>query len=106
MNKNDNIKVFANNDESPEDFYARFKEQLDKAHIFPGNYVFKFIIPTESKKVAQLHKIFDHSEASFSMKESKSGKYTSITFTMYVSDSISVMEYYKEASSIDGIIML
>jgi uncharacterized protein len=106
MNNNDNIKVFTNNDENPEDFYVRFKEQLDKAHIFPGNYMFKFIIPTESKKVAQLHKIFDHSEASFSMKESKNGKYTSVTITMYMTDSISIIEYYKEASTIDGIVVL
>lgn len=106
MNRNDNIKIFANKGENPEDFYSRFKEQLDKEHIFPGNYMFKFIIPTESKKVAQLHKIFDHGGASFSMKESKNGKYTSITITMYVTDSISVIEYYKEASSIEGIVML
>ncbi|MDR2122739.1 MAG: DUF493 domain-containing protein [Flavobacteriaceae bacterium] len=95
-----------NDEQNTEVFYARFKEQLDKEHNFPGNYMFKFIILTESKKIAQLHKIFDHSSASFSMKESKNGKYTSVTITVYVTDSTSVVEYYKEVSTIEGVVML
>ncbi len=106
MEKNNRIEILGNNKERPEEFYARFKEQLDKEHKFPGNYMFKFIIPTNSKEIAQLHKIFDHGSASFSMKESKNGKYTSVTISLYVTDSTSVIEYYKEAGSIENIVML
>ncbi|MCT6869630.1 DUF493 family protein [Apibacter sp.] len=106
MKNNDNIKIFANKSENPDDFYIRFKEQLDTEHHFPGNYMFKFIILTESKKIAQLHKIFDHSGASFSIKESKNRKYTSITVNIYAVDAHSVVEYYKEASTLEGIVML
>ncbi|MGM5630790.1 DUF493 family protein [Apibacter raozihei] len=106
MEKKNKIEILENANQNPEEFYTRFQEQLDKEHSFPGNYMFKFIIPTESKKIAQLHKIFDHGSATFSMKESKNNKYTSVTITMYVADSTSVIEYYKEAAGIENIVML
>ncbi|MDR1876537.1 MAG: DUF493 domain-containing protein [Flavobacteriaceae bacterium] len=106
MEKSDKIEDSKNNERNQEVFYSGFKEKLDKEHHFPGNYTFKFIIPTENKKIAQLHKIFDHSSASFSTKESKQKKYTGVTITLYVTDSTSVIEYYKEASEIEDIVML
>lgn len=106
MITNDKIKIFDNQDKNPDDFYDRFRKQLDERHDFPGNYMFKFIIPTGDKNIALLHKIFDHGGASFVMRESKNGKYTSVTVTLYVPDSISVIEYYKEAGKIKDIMML
>lgn len=106
MNTNDKIKNLENQNKNTEDFYERFHKQLDEKHKFPGNYMFKFIIPTEGKKIALLHKIFDHGSPSFMMKESKNGKYTSATVTLYVPDATAVIEYYKEASKIEGIMMM
>ncbi len=106
MEKKSKIEIIGNKKENTEEFYSRFKEELEKEHTFPGNYMFKFIIPTGNKEIAQLHKIFDHGSATFSMKESKNGKYTSVTIILYVVDSTSVIEYYKEASSIENVVML
>jgi hypothetical protein len=34
---------------NPEDFYKSLKEKLEDHHDFPEDYLFKFIIPTDSK---------------------------------------------------------
>ena len=107
MKKNAQIEVLTSEpQENPEVFYARFKNQLDVEHHFPENYIFKFVIPADTKKVALLHQIFDHNAASFSIKESKNAKYMSVTVIIYAVDSTSVIEYYKEAAKIENIIML
>ncbi|MDR3272728.1 MAG: DUF493 domain-containing protein [Flavobacteriaceae bacterium] len=107
MKRNAQIEVLASEkQENPEVFYARFKEQLDAEHHFPENYMFKFVIPTNTKKMALLHQIFDHNAASFSTKESKNAKYISVTVIIFAVDSTAVIEYYKEAAKIEDIIML
>lgn len=94
------------NQESQEEFYIKFKERLDATTEFPSRYSYKFIIPTSHKNLAEVQRVFDGAQPQFKMKESKNGKYTSITVDIYVIDSDQVIHYYKEASSIEGIIML
>ena len=91
---------------SPEEFYASLKRELDNVTSFPSNYTYKFIIPTDNKKIAEIQRVFDDTRPQFQMKESKNGKYTSITVVVYVLDSDQVIHFYKEVSQIEGVIML
>lgn len=92
--------------ENQEEFYIKFKDRLDATTEFPSHYSYKFIIPTSHKTLAEVQRVFDGAKPQFKMKESKNGKYTSITVDIFVIDSDQVIHYYKEASTIDGIIML
>ncbi|MFV0305182.1 MAG: DUF493 family protein [Moheibacter sp.] len=93
-------------EQSQEEFYKKFKFRLDDTTEFPSDYIFKFIVPTDYKRIAEVQRVFDGARPRFQMKESKNGKYTSVTVVVYVLDSDQVIHYYKEASSIDGVMML
>ena len=94
------------NEENPEEFYVKFKESLEATTEFPSHFTYKFIIPTSHKNLAEVQRVFDGANPQFNMKESKNGKYTSITAIVYVIDADQVIHYYQEASAIEGIIML
>lgn len=89
-----------------DDFYVNFKEKLEDTHAFPTNYMFKYIVPTEQSTIAKLHSIFENSGGSFSSRDSKTGKYTSITIKVPVNDATDVIIYYRLAAKIEGILML
>lgn len=88
------------------EFYIKFKERLDDTTEFPSSYTYKFIIPTDNKRIAEVQRVFDGANPQFSMKESKTGKYTSVTVVVYVIDSDQVIHYYKEASAVKDVMML
>ncbi|WP_286776787.1 DUF493 family protein, partial [Sphingobacterium sp. UBA2074] len=50
--------------------------------------------------------VFDDTGAQFDFKDSKTGKYTSITVNLNVKDADQVIYFYKEVAKIKGVIML
>lgn len=92
--------------ENQEEFYKKFRDRLDDTTEFPSNYTFKFIVPSDNKRIAEVQRLFDGSRPQFQMKESKTGKYTSVTAVVYVLDADQVIHYYKSASAIDDVYML
>lgn len=92
--------------DSSADFYKKFKESLDINHQFPSNYTFKFIVPTDNKRIAELQRLFDNDRPQFHMKASKNDKYTSLTAVIFALDSDQIISIYKKASSIKDVIML
>ena len=81
---------------------AAFIEKLENNHTFPGEYVFKFIVkPEHQEKVVSLVK-----EAQVKLKPSSGNKYMSITMVSQMKSSADVVEVYKEAKKIEGIIAL
>ncbi len=92
--------------ENPEEFYKRFKKQLEESVSFPSDYQYKFIVTTNNKKLAEVQKVFDGMRPVVSSKESKNGKYTSLTIQVYMLDPESVIEKYKQVSKIEGVMML
>lgn len=101
------IKILENNrNQHSDDFYLKFKERLEQTHSFPSDYIFKYIVPAEQSKIAKLHSIFSSANPSFSSRDSKNGKYTSFTIKVSVNDADDVVIYYRQAASIDGIVML
>ena len=94
------------NQENPEEFYKKFKERLEDTTEFPSNYTFKFIVPSDNKRIAEVQRLFDGARPQFQMKESKTGKYTSVTAIVYVLDADQVIYFYQSASSIKDVYML
>ncbi len=79
-----------------------FKEKLEGAHNFPGLYSFKFIVKTEQQPaVEQLVK-----GAEIRIKPSSGNKYVSVTLVRQMESSEEVIEVYKEAKKIEGLIAL
>ncbi len=86
-----------------EDFsLERFKHTLDEHYTWPGIYVFKFIVPKDREK--EVVAIFKEEE--ISIRRSKNGRFISVTARCHVKSSDEVVEVYREASSIEGIVAL
>lgn len=92
--------------ENTEDFYVKFKERLEDTTEFPSDFTYKFILPTSHKKIAEVQRVFDGAHPKFQMKESKNGKYTSVTVIVYALDADQVIHYYQEVAKIEEVIML
>lgn len=84
---------------------AKLKEALDQNFKAPEVYMFKFIVPASNEAVARVMSFFDDSSI-IASKPSSNGKYVSITAreTMFSVDAI--VEKYKLAFQIEGLIAL
>ena len=91
---------------NPDDFYASLKEKLEATHDFPQDYLFKFIITNEESKQTEIYRVFDDVKYTLSTKDSKNGKYTSLTMNAFVLDADQVISIYKEVGKISGVMML
>lgn len=78
------------------------KKILDEQNDGPFEYLFKFIIPRNSvlDLKAELPNI------QFENKESKNGKYISVTFTIFAKTSQEVIDIYEKVANVPGIISL
>ncbi|UOX32330.1 DUF493 domain-containing protein [Flavobacterium sediminilitoris] len=93
-------------DKKTEDFYLRLKEELANNTLWPSEYLYKFIVPSEGNKTEQVEKAFDKMGAVITTKHSKTGKYTSVSVSVQMKDPQSVIDKYQELSVIEGIISL
>ncbi|MDX2171836.1 MAG: DUF493 family protein [Bacteroidota bacterium] len=84
---------------------ATLKARISETVTFPSVYMYKFIVGSENRKIALVENLFD-AEADIHIKESANGKYTSITAKVVVVDVEEIIEIYKKASKIEGIIFL
>jgi len=104
---NGKIEILENDkNQQVNDFYLIFKQKLQEMHTFPTDYVFKFIVASEQSNIAKVHSIFEKANACFSMKDSKNGKYSSITVKAPVTDADDIVIYYRQVAAIDGVMML
>lgn len=106
MSDQDKSNQENSSERTPEEFYKNLKEELNKVTNFPANYTYKFIIPTDNKKIAEIQRVFDGARPQFQMRESKNGKYTSVTVVIYALDTDQVVHYYQEVAKVEGVIML
>lgn len=89
------------NDEQKE----RIRQSLNHVHEWPGVYMFKFIVPTVSGAFEELTRVFPD-DIDLVTKQSKSGKFTSITIKEVLMNSDQVFERYAVVSKIEGVIAL
>ncbi len=93
-------------DSKTEEFYARLKEELTNTSLWPSEYLYKFIVPSEANKINQVETAFDGMGAVINTQQSKTGKYTSVSVNVQMKNPDAVIEKYKELSNIEGIISL
>lgn len=89
-----------------EAFYAKLKLQLEDTTKFPGDYLYKFIVPTDANQSEEVKNIFNKGGAIIDTKKSKTGKYISVSVRLKVKNAAEVITYYQEAEKIKGIISL
>ena len=88
------------------EFYTKLKAQLEDTTKFPADYMYKFIVPTDANQVYEVEELFDNSGAIINTKKSKTGKYISVSIVLTVKNADTVINYYKKAEKIKGIISL
>lgn len=98
--------IGGNTPTNPEEFYISLKEKLENNHDFPGDYLFKFIIPTEQAKLTEIYRVFDGLKFTLGNRESKNGKYTACNIQAFVLDADQVVRIYQEVSKIEEVILL
>jgi hypothetical protein len=85
--------------------FEKLREQLNKEKSWPLIYMFKFIIPTDNRKIALVEAKFSD-EAVITQKESSNGKYISITVKEVMLNADSIISKYKEMEGIEGLMAL
>lgn len=93
-------------DKKTEEFYARLREELQTTSTWPGEYLYKFIVPTDPAKVVEVENAFNNMGAVISTQQSKAGKYTAVSVNVNMQDPDAVIEKYLLLSTIEGIISL
>ena len=93
-------------DKKTQEFNERLKEELDNANVWPAEYLFKFIVPTDKEKVDRVENAFNDLGAVIKTTQSKTGKFTSISVDVKMNSSQSIVDKYLEVSDIEGIISL
>ena len=84
------------------EFYDRLKISLEKAHKWPGTYLFKFIVPIDKK--AELLALLPL--GSIQLKESRGSKYIAVSLTSMMADATDVIQVYQKVSTVTGIVSL
>ena len=89
-----------------DEFYSRLRAELMNSHAWPSDYLYKFIVPTDTEKIEKIHRIFDNTGAVIESRQSRKGKYTSISITVNLNNPDEVINKYKEVGEVDGVISL
>lgn len=87
------------------DFYEKLKVQLNHIHHWPSVYLFKFIIPDDPTRLTQVQQLFGE-EASLDYTKSRKGNYISVSGKEVMFSADEVINRYKKAQTIEGVIML
>jgi putative lipoic acid-binding regulatory protein len=87
-----------------DDFYSRFYDQLLESQVWPGVYLFKFIVKAESDHLNTLKSYFDNDEPQFSEKQSSKKTFTSLSVKVKMETPDSVIQIYKKASTLEELL--
>ena len=88
-----------------EEDLEKFKQRLLESTTFPTVYMFKFIIESNNRNIALVENLFDE-DADIHIKESETGKYTSVTAKQVTVSADDIIKVYRKASLIKGIMFL
>lgn len=93
-------------DKSTEEFYERLRKQLAGDTHWPSPYLYKFIIPADLEKIAEISAVFDNTDAEINTRDSIKGSYTSISIRVTMDSPDEVVGKYIEVSAVEGVISL
>ncbi len=82
--------------------FKKHKELLETQYVFPCEYLFKFIVPSEQEP--KVRALFPNHEPQ--LRPSTKGNYVSLTITYHADSSDLVLAIYEKASKIEGLIAL
>ncbi|GGH74234.1 MAG: DUF493 family protein [Bacteroidetes bacterium] len=82
------------------------RQKLDEMETWPTLYMYKFIVPADNQKVAQVEALFDTKESQVTTRTSKNGNFVSITAVEMMISPESVIDRYKQAEGIEGLMSL
>jgi putative lipoic acid-binding regulatory protein len=89
-----------------EDFYIKLKSTLEETTTFPTTYMFKFIVPFIPDKIKQVEDLFNHLGAVIEIRTSKNGNYASVSIQVRMENPEQIIQKYKEAGQVEGIVSL
>ena len=89
-----------------EEFYIRLQEQLKGDTTWPAPYLYKFIVPGNAQKIAQIEAVFNGMNAQINTRDSSKGTYTSVSIKVMMPSPEAVIEKYKQVSRVEGVISL
>lgn len=84
------------------DDLVRLHALIDSGHEWPGDYLFKFIVP--AGKRAELESHFEG--VTFFTRPSANGRFVSLTYKGHFQSSDQVMAIYERVLAIEGIVSL
>ena len=88
-------------------FYKKLKVQLEESTVWPSDYLNKFIVKSDLRKIAKIEAIFNHTGAVIKTTESKNGTYTSVSINVVMKDPDDVISKYIEVTEqVEGVISL
>lgn len=94
-------------DKNTEEFYNKLRVQLYETSSWPSEYLYKFIVLTDTSKVVQIEDLFDNLGAVINTIVSKNAKYTSVSINVTMENPEAVIEKYKEVTlNVEGVISL
>tara|TARA_B100000795_G_scaffold263296_1_gene242262 strand:- start:40292 stop:40579 length:288 start_codon:yes stop_codon:yes gene_type:complete len=93
-------------DTKTEEFYTRLLEQLKAGTIWPAPYLYKFIVPGNAQKIAQIEAVFNNTNAQINTRDSSKGAYTSLSIKVVMASAEEVIKKYKQVSKVEGVISL
>ena len=90
-----------------EEFYKKLKVQLEETTKWPSEYLYKFIVKTDTHKAGEIEALFDNTGAVIKKIESKNGKYTSVSINVVMKNPDAVIAKYIEvADNVKDVISL
>ena len=100
------IRALKRTKEDPEEFYSRFKIELEKSQSWPGPFLFKFILKADSTHLEKLQSFFKDKEAKWKHKSSSKKKFVSISVHVNMESPEEVIALYQKANKLEGVISL
>ncbi|WP_347925454.1 DUF493 family protein [Pontimicrobium sp. SW4] len=90
-----------------EEFYKKLKTQLLETASWPSEYLYKFIVKSDTDKIEKIEALFDNTGAVINTVESKNGKYTSVSINVVMKDPDAVISMYiKVTNNVKDVISL
>ena len=94
------------NNTNYDEFYSKFHIQLLESQVWPGIYMFKFVVKSEALHLETLKSYFNGKQAEFFEKLSLKKTFTSLTIKVKMKSADEVISIYKKASHLEGIMGL
>ena len=88
-----------------QDPFKGLREKLEE-RPWPNLYLFKFIVPSDAKSIAATEALFDSNVAQVELRQSKTGKFVSVSAKEMMMDVDSIIARYEKAVQIEGLMAL